>query len=54
MFVYVTGVQDAMRTVSDTRAIERFIQRFGSVCEECTVESLRIRLIRMRKEYNGK
>jgi hypothetical protein len=54
LFVYVTGVQDAMRTISDERAIERFVQKFGSICEDCTVASLRLRLIRMRKEYNGK
>ncbi len=51
MFTYVTGSQDTMHTVSDGRGIEKFIQRFGHICEDCTAEQLRKRLIRTRIEY---
>jgi len=51
VFVYATGAQDAMRTISDARAIEKFVKRFGHICEECTPEQLRQRLMRTRNEY---
>lgn len=52
MFVYVMGVQHAMPTISDARAIERFQKDFGHACKDCETEALRKRLARMKKEYH--
>lgn len=52
MLAYVVGVQRAMPSVSDTRAIERFIKDFGHHCAECDVEALRKRLSRLRNEWH--
>jgi hypothetical protein len=52
LFVFASGAQDAMPTISDDSAIRRFIKRFGHMCEDCTEDSLRARLIRTRTAYN--
>ena len=52
LMAYATGLQDAMPTVSDARAVERFNIRFGHLCEECDTEALRKRLGRMKEEYH--
>jgi hypothetical protein len=52
MFAYALGAQSAMPTISDTRAVEKFIADMGHLCEDCTTEQLRARLIRMKGEYH--
>jgi hypothetical protein len=50
MYTYVTGVQQAMPSVSVERAIEKFMARFGHHCKECDAEALRSRFVRMQGE----
>jgi len=52
LYAFATGAQDAMPTISDLSAIRRFQKKFGHLCEDCTEESLEIRLVRMRAAYN--
>ncbi len=52
LFVFASGAQDAMPTISDLSAIRRFQKKFGHLCEECTEDSLVQRLVRMRDAYN--
>lgn len=52
LFFFTAGAQDALRTISRKRAIERFTKRFGHVCEDCSERSLMDRIIRMESRYN--
>lgn len=51
LFVGVTMSQEAMPTISDESAIRRFQKKFGHLCEDCTEDSLRLRLVRTREAY---
>lgn len=50
MFAYARGAQRAMPTISDARAVEKFLTDFGHLCNDCTPEALRKRLVRMKAE----
>lgn len=52
MFAYALGAQRAMPTISDARAVEKFIADMGHLCDDCTPEALRVRLSRMKTEYH--
>lgn len=51
LFSFSVGAQDAIPNITDASAIRRFQKKFGHICKDCTEESLRKRLERMREEY---
>jgi hypothetical protein len=52
MLAWTLSAQRHMPTVSDTVAIQRFVDEFGHSCRECDIEALRVRLVRMRAEHS--
>lgn len=52
LFFFAAGAQDALHTISRKSAINRFIRRFGNICEGCSEASLEKRLKRMAERHN--
>lgn len=51
LFVYWRAVNDVFPNASDPTVIKKFIKSFGKYCPDCTDETLRHRLLRMKAEY---
>ncbi len=51
LFTYWRAINSALPNYSDETIIKRFIKDMGNYCEECTVDTLRFRLVRMKAEY---
>ena len=52
LFAYWMGAKRMFASFTDATIIQGFIKDFGNFCHECTLETLRHRLKRMKAEYH--